>query len=87
MAIARALATDPPILLCDEPTGNLDFETGKRIYKLLRVLNQTRGKIVVVVSHNSAIGNIAHRVVRLRDGRIAEVRRNDHPMDPEELEW
>lgn len=87
VAIARALATDPPILLCDEPTGNLDFETGKRIYKLLRVLNQTRGKIVVVVSHNSAIGNIAHRVVRLRDGRIAEVHGNDHPMDPEELEW
>jgi len=87
VAIARALATDPPVLLCDEPTGNLDFETGKRIYKLLRVLNQTRGKIVVVVSHNSAIGNIAHRVVRLRDGRIAEVHGNDHPMDPEELEW
>lgn len=87
VAIARALATDPPVLLCDEPTGNLDFETGKRIYKLLRVLNQTRGKIVVVVSHNSAIGNIAHRVVHLRDGRITEVHGNDHPMDPEELEW
>ncbi len=87
VAIARALATDPPVLLCDEPTGNLDFETGKRIYKLLKILNETKRKVVVVVSHNAAVGDIAHRVVRLRDGRIAEVTRNAHPMDPEKLEW
>jgi putative ABC transport system ATP-binding protein len=87
VAIARALATDPPILLCDEPTGSLDFETGKHIYKLLRVLNETKGKVVVVVTHNSAIGTIADRVVRLRDGQIAEITHNDHPMDPEALKW
>jgi len=87
VAIARALATDPSVLLCDEPTGNLDFETGKRIFKLLRTLNETRRKVVVVVTHNSAIGTIAHRVVRLRDGRLAEVVRNNHPLDPEELKW
>jgi len=87
VAIARALATDPSVLLCDEPTGNLDFETGKRIFKLLRTLNETRQKVVVVVTHNSAIGTIAHRVVRLRDGRLAEVVRNNHPLDPEELKW
>jgi len=87
VAIARALATDPSVLLCDEPTGNLDFETGKRIFKLLRTLNETRQKVVVVVTHNSAIGTIAHRVVRLRDGRLTEVVRNNHPLDPEELKW
>jgi putative ABC transport system ATP-binding protein len=87
VAIARALATDPSVLLCDEPTGNLDFETGKRIFKLLRTLNETMQKVVVVVTHNSAIGAIAHRVVRLRDGRLTEVVRNNHPLDPEELKW
>jgi putative ABC transport system ATP-binding protein len=87
VAIARALATDPSVLLCDEPTGNLDFETGKRIFKLLRTLNETRQKVVVVVTHNSAIGDIAHRVVRLRDGRLTEVVRNTNLLDPEELKW
>ena len=87
VAIARALATDPSVILCDEPTGNLDFETGKRIFKLLRVLNEERLKTVVVVTHNSVIGDIAHRIVRLRDGKVAEVVRNTHPLDPEKLRW
>jgi len=87
VAIARALATDPSVILCDEPTGNLDFETGKRIFKLLRVLNEERLKTVVVVTHNSVIGDIAHRIVRLRDGKVAEVIRNAHPLDPEKLRW
>jgi len=87
VAIARALTTDPSVLLCDEPTGNIDFETGKRIYQLLRVLNETKGKVVVVVTHNSAIGAIAHRVVRLRDGQVAEIIHNTHPLDPEDLKW
>ena len=87
VAIARALATDPSVILCDEPTGSLDYETGKRIFKLLRTLNETKRKTVVVVTHNSAIGDIAHRIVRLRDGSIAEIIRNDHPLDPENLKW
>ena len=87
VAIARALATDPPVILCDEPTGSLDFETGKRIFKLLRELNETKLKTVVVVTHNSAIGDIAHRIVRLRDGKVAEVIQNAHPLDPDELKW
>ncbi|HUV53455.1 MAG TPA: ABC transporter ATP-binding protein [Dehalococcoidia bacterium] len=87
VAIARALATDPSVILCDEPTGSLDFETGKRIFKLLRVLNETKLKTVVVVTHNSAIGDIAHRIVRLRDGKVAEVIQNTHPLDPDELKW
>jgi putative ABC transport system ATP-binding protein len=87
VAIARALATDPAIILCDEPTGNLDSETGKRIFKLLRGLNETRQKTVVVVTHNSVIAEIAHRVVRLRDGKITEIAANAQPKDPEELTW
>mgnify|MGYP001040111986 CR=1 FL=1 len=87
VAIARALATDPPVILCDEPTGSLDFETAKRIFKLLRELNETKQKTVVVVTHNSAIGDIAHRIVRLRDGKVAEVIQNTHPLDPDELKW
>jgi putative ABC transport system ATP-binding protein len=87
VAIARALATDPTIMLCDEPTGSLDFETGKRIFKLLRELNKAQQKTVVVVTHNAPVGEIADRVLKLRDGRIAETITNEHPLDPDELEW
>lgn len=87
VAIARALATDPSVLLCDEPTGSLDYETGKRIYKLLRDLNQSRGKVVVVVTHNAPVGAIADGIIRLRDGRVADITRNEVPLDPEKLEW
>ncbi len=87
VAIARALATDPPVILCDEPTGSLDYETGKRIFKLLRTLNQTRHKTIVVVTHNAPVGAIADRLIRMRDGRIAGETRNDQPMDPDDLEW
>lgn len=87
VAIARALATDAPLILCDEPTGNLDFETGKRIFKLLRVLNQTKQKTMVVITHNSAVGEIGDRVVRMRDGQVVQIVKNTHPLDPEALEW
>ena len=87
VAIARALVTNPAIILCDEPTGNLDSETGKRIFTLLRNLSETRGKTVVVVTHNSVVAEIAHRVVRLRDGKITEVTSNPRPENPEALTW
>ncbi len=87
VAIARALATDPPVMLCDEPTGSLDYETGKRIFKLLRTLNQTRHKTIIVVTHNAPVGAIADRLIRMRDGRIAGITRNEHPLDPDKLEW
>ncbi len=87
VAIARALVTDPPLVLCDEPTGNLDEETGKRVLGLMRRLGQERNKTFVVVSHNSVIGEMADRVVRLRDGRIAAVQINETPASPEELHW
>lgn len=87
VAIARALATNPAVLLCDEPTGSLDYETGKRIYRLLRDLNKTSGKVVIVVTHNSAVGDIADRVIRLRDGSIVDIKQNTNPAEPEDLKW
>lgn len=87
VAIARALATDPPLILCDEPTGNLDFETGKRIFKLLRTLNQSKHKTIIVVTHNAPVGAIADRLIRMRDGRIVDIAKNQNPLDPDELEW
>ncbi|MBM3156441.1 MAG: ATP-binding cassette domain-containing protein [Chloroflexi bacterium] len=87
LAIARALVKDPPILLCDEPTGELDFETGKHILNKLRAVNREDHKTVLLVTHNTAIGDIADRVIRLRSGEIIEVRANKHPLDPMELKW
>ena len=87
VAVARALVTDPPLVLCDEPTGNLDEETGKRVLGLMRRLGQERDKTFVLVTHNSVIGEMADRVVRLRDGRIAAVQVNETPAAPEELHW
>ena len=87
VAIARALATDPPVILCDEPTGSLDFETGKRIFKLLRTLNQTRHKTIIVVTHNAPVGAIADRLIRMRDGQIVGITGNEQPLDPDNLEW
>ena len=87
VAIARAMAKDPPILLCDEPTGDLDFETGKHILSAMRMINESRHKTVLVVTHNTSIGDIAHRVIKLRSGEIINIRQNDSPLDPEELKW
>jgi len=87
VAIARALVKDPPILLCDELTGELDFETGKRILAVMRRINEVRRKTVLLVTHNTAIGDIADRVIRLRSGEIVEDRRNPSPIDPQELRW
>jgi len=87
VAIARALVKDPPILLCDEPTGELDFETGKHILSAMRAVHRADHKTVLLVTHNTAIGDIADRVVRLRSGEVVEDRRNDSPLDPEELRW
>jgi putative ABC transport system ATP-binding protein len=87
VAIARALAKDPPILLCDEPTGDLDFETGKRILAEMRAINRESKKTVIIVTHNTAIGEIADRVLRLRSGEILEIKGNPSPIEPDELRW
>lgn len=87
VAIARALATDPSVMLCDEPSGSLDFETGKHIFKLLRNLNQENNQVMCVVTHNAPIGEIADRVIRLRDGKIADIQVNENPIDADQLRW
>lgn len=87
VAIARALVTRPALLLCDEPTGELDSETGKRVLSLLRRINREEGQTVVLVTHNSAIADLADHVVRLRDGRIEQERFQEHPLEVEALAW
>jgi len=87
VAIARALSKKPPILLCDEPTGELDFETGRTILSLLRTLNQDQDQTVLLVTHNAAIAEMADRVLRMRSGEIAEDRVVEVPVKAEELIW
>jgi putative ABC transport system ATP-binding protein len=87
VAIARALAKDPPIILGDEPTGDLDFETGKRILAVIREINRESNKTVIIVTHNTAIGEIADRTLRLRSGQIVEIKENPSPIEPEGLRW
>lgn len=87
VAIARAVAKNPKILLCDEPTGALDFKTGLTILKLLSKINKEMKKTVMVITHNAAIGQMADRVIRLRSGRITEDHYNENPINPERIEW
>ncbi|MGB3615438.1 MAG: ABC transporter ATP-binding protein [Elainellaceae cyanobacterium] len=87
VAIARAIAKRPEVLLCDEPTGALDFETGKRVLDTLERVNQDFGTTTAVITHNAGIAAMADRVVSLRSGRITEVRQNAHKLSPAELEW
>lgn len=87
VAIARAVAKNPELLLCDEPTGALDFETGKRILRLLADLRRLLGTTVLLITHNSAIAQMADRVVRLRSGEVVDVHANAAPLAPEEIEW
>ncbi len=87
VAIARALAKNPKILLCDEPTGALDDSTGKQVLKLLQDLSREKGKTVVIITHNSAITEMADRVVRVKNGTVTSVLTNEHPKSIEEIEW
>ena len=87
VAIARALAKNPKLLLCDEPTGALDYRTGKAILRLLQTTCEETGKTVVLITHNSAFTEIANRVIRVREGRADEVYVNEHPVSAETLEW
>ena len=87
VAIARALAKNPKLLLCDEPTGALDYQTGKAILALLQDTCRKSGKTVVLITHNSAFTAIADRVIRVHGGRVASVQTNEHPASAETLEW
>lgn len=87
VAIARALAKNPDLLLCDEPTGALDYQTGKQILSLLQGTCRTRGITVLVITHNSAIAPMADRLIRFRSGRVTEVADNMTPQPVEDIEW
>ncbi len=87
VAVARALAKEPPILLCDEPTGALDLETGRTILELIQRLHRNRDMTVVMVTHNAVIARMADRVLHMRSGAISADEYNDSPVDAGELQW
>ena len=87
VAIARALAKNPKLLLCDEPTGALDYKTGKAILHLLQEASTVHGRTVVLITHNTAFKPIAHRVIHIHEGRVASVELNDSPSSAEAIEW
>ncbi len=87
VAIARALAKNPKLLLCDEPTGALDYQTGKAILKLLQDASRKTGMTVLIITHNSALTAMADRVIKVKSGTIADVRLNDNIVPVEQIEW
>lgn len=87
VAIARALAKNPKLLLCDEPTGALDFETGKQVLSLLQTASQRDNKTVVIITHNAAIAKMADRVIRINDAQVRSVEDNPTPVPVEQIEW
>jgi putative ABC transport system ATP-binding protein len=87
VSIARAIAKNPKLLLCDEPTGALDYKTGKAILKLLQDTCRNNKKTVAVVTHNSAFCDIADRIIRVREGKISECKTNPNPLSADVLEW
>ncbi|MCI7020436.1 MAG: ABC transporter ATP-binding protein [Clostridiales bacterium] len=87
VAIARALAKNPKLLLCDEPTGALDYQTGKAILKLLQDTGRRTGMTVIIITHNGALTAMADRVIRVKNGTVASVTQNEHPQDISEIEW
>ena len=87
VAIARALAKNPKLLLCDEPTGALDYQTGKAILQLLQDTGRKTGMTVIIITHNGALTAMADRVIRVKNGTVASVTQNEHPQDIAEIEW
>ena len=87
VAIARALAKNPKLLLCDEPTGALDYQTGKAILQLLQDTGRRTGMTVIIITHNSALTSMADRVIRVKNGTVASVTLNEHPQNIAEIEW
>jgi len=87
VAIARAVAKNPDVLLCDEPTGALDYSTGVKILRLLREINLELKKTIIVITHNQPISQLANKVLKLRSGEIVEIDHNHVPADPDSIEW
>ncbi len=87
VAIARAIAKNPKLLLCDKPTGALDYQTGKSILQLLQDMCRKTGMTVIIITHNSALTAMADRVIKVRNGTVKSVTMNEHPQDISEIEW
>ena len=87
VAIARALAKNPKLLLCDEPTGALDYQTGKAILQLLQDTGRKTGMTVIIITHNSALTGMADRVIRVKNGTVSSVELNENPQNIAEIEW
>ena len=87
VAIARALAKNPKLLLCDEPTGALDYQTGKAILRLLQDTGRKTGMTVIIITHNGALTSMADRVIRVKNGTVVSTTLNEHPQDISEIEW
>ena len=87
VAIARALAKNPKLLLCDEPTGALDYATGKAILKLLQDMSREKGMTVIIITHNGALTAMADRVIKVKNGMVTSAVRNENPVSVEEIEW
>lgn len=87
VSIARALAKNPKLLLCDEPTGALDYETGKAVLKLLQDCSREKGMTVLIITHNSALTAMADRVIKVKNGQISSVKKNENIVPVENIEW
>ena len=87
VSIARALAKNPKLLLCDEPTGALDYQTGKAVLKLLQDTCRQMGMTVVVITHNLALAPMGDRLIRVKSGKVTSIERNPSPMPVERIEW
>ena len=87
VAIARAIAKNPKLLLCDEPTGALDYKTGKQILKLLQTMSKTQHMTIVVITHNLALCPMGDKVIKVRSGKIGSITYNEHPMDVNDIEY
>ena len=87
VSIARALAKNPKLLLCDEPTGALDYNTGKAILKLLQNMCRERGMTVIVITHNQAIAPMADRLIHIKNGQVLQMELNEHPVSIDDIEW
>ena len=87
VSIARALAKNPKLLLCDEPTGALDYNTGKAILKLLQEMCREKGMTVIVITHNSALAPMADRLIKIKNGKVSSMKVNENPIPIDEIEW
>ena len=87
VSIARALAKNPKLLLCDEPTGALDYNTGKAILKLLQEMCREKGMTVIVITHNSALAPMADRLIKIKNGKVSSMKVNENPISMDEIEW